>query len=415
MCPVMTGPLYHQLWRLLFTALAISSVAEWSRAQAPDASGSLIVSMGQRHVLLKKTDRIMTGFVRPVGNYVEIEIADHSRVSVPNDQVAYIGETVEDIYQFKKRSVSRWAVGDHFQLTRWCIQNDLLSYAVEHYLEVHRQAPQNESVRRLGTELEQKILADDKFRLFAGLPPIPSVTSTAPGASTASATPAKPSEVTAASHSTAEGNNPEIALRFNDRVQPILINRCSQAACHGVSSNNNLRLIEPSGKSFTRISSENLRQVLKQLEHDENNVPKLIKYATQAHGLQRAPSLTAVEVGLLDELKRWIKFVENPVVSAVATQNGQTTGATLAGATQNLNPNALNALTPVVPGQSSLRSVPKAGEASEFPTGDSRPSATEIDALEAQLDRILSTRTANSPSGDPFDPAEFNRQVGKPK
>ncbi len=409
----MTRLLY--ILKCSFACLLACSGVGVTFGQSAESATSLVAGVTQRCVLLKKTDRIMTGNVRAVGKYLEIEIADQSRVSIPQDQIAYIGENLEAVYEFKKRSVSRWAVGDHFQLTRWCIQNGLLDHAVEHYLEVNRQAAQNDSVKRLGAELEQKILADESFRQYVGLAPLHAASAPAPSTTSKAA---EQAAVTTASFAGFDGNQAEISLRFTDRIQPILINRCSQAACHGVNASTGWRIVEPIGKSYARISAENLRQVLLQLEQDQNNVPKLIRFATQPHGLQRESGINAVEVGLLDELKRWIRFVENPVTYAVASQNtlaSEVAGASLAGAVQPLQPNALNVLTPVAPGASQLRSVPRAAVGSDFPTGETRPSMSEIDALEAQLDRILTNQAAGGASADPFDPAEFNRQTGQAK
>jgi hypothetical protein len=434
----MTATTLYYLRKVAITAAILFSVAVNSSAQTPTEpeTGSLIVntllSNPQQAVLLKKTDRVLVGAVRLNGNYCEIEIADQSRVSIPRDQVEFIGANSEEIYQYKCRSITRWKTGDHFQITRWCIQNNLLVQAIDHFEEVERQASNHPSVKQLGAELQQKVLSDEPFRVFAGLPPLTAAT-------VASAKPKVTGNITLANATTQIADHPQVAVYFNDRVQPILMNRCSQSACHGGSSNNALRLIEPRGNAYARVSSENLKQVLAMLAPDESETPKLLSYATKTHGTQRFPAIALSETALIEELKKWIRFSENPVVPAVATHNPLATipsatipsatsaSATSASATSasassgsaisatntpSLNPTTK--LTPLSPGSSTLRAVPSSSSQVEFPAGLSKPSANEIDALDAQLDKIFTKQKSNSLSPrDPFDPAEFNRQAEK--
>lgn len=383
---------------IVFSAAGVS----FGQTTAEQASGSLIVntllSNQPQAVLLKKTDRVLVGSVRLNGNFYEIEIADQSRVSIPRDQVEFIGADVEEIYKHKCQSIPRWRSGDHFQLSRWCIQNQLLVHAIEHFEEVERQSPNHPSVKQLGTELQQKILSDESFRAFAGLPPLPT--------STAIASNAKPTESVALASATAQiAEHPQVTVYFNDRIQPILINRCSQSACHGGTSTNALRLIEPRGTAYARVSADNLKHVLAMVEPDENGVPKLLSFATKAHGTQRLPAIA--EAQLIEELKRWIRFAENPVIPAVATHTPAVTTYSAPAIASKLNP--------LAPGSSQLRAVPGSTSQVEFPAGTARPATSEIDALDAQLDKILSKDKTAAPSTprDPFDPAEFNRQAEK--
>src|SRR4051812_35926608 len=98
----------YYLRTLLFVTLAQVSAVPLASAQNPVAKGlpgnaseSLVVTEPQA-VLLKKTDRVLIGKVRPNGNFVEVEIADQSRVSIPRDQIEFIGPNVLEIYQYKR-------------------------------------------------------------------------------------------------------------------------------------------------------------------------------------------------------------------------------------------------------------------------------------------------------------------------
>ena len=395
---------------ILVTVTGVSYSQNATEADPAPLIVSTHLTSPQQAVLLKKTDRVLVGSVRLNGNFYEIEIADHSRVSIPRDQVEFVGANAEEIYQYKCRSINRWKTGDHFQLTRWCIQNRLLVHAIDHYKEVERQSSNHPSVKQLGAELQQKILSDETFRAFAGLPPLPATTVNTSNPKTADS-------VALASATAQIAEHPQVGVYFNDRIQPILMNRCSQAACHGVSANNSLRLLEPRGSAYARVSSENLKHVLATVAPDESGTPKLLSLATKAHGSQRIPAIALSETALIEELKKWIRFSKNPVILAVATRSPLATipNSTSASATNpSALPNASNKLNPLSPGSNQLRSVPGSSSQVEFPAGTTRPAASEIDVLDAQLTKILSKEKSIPASPrDPFDPAEFNRQAEK--
>lgn len=227
--------------------------------------------------------------------------------------------------------------------------------------------------------------------------------------------------------------SPEIARLFSERVQPILVNRCSQAACHGSQSTNALKLTPPFGSSAARQSTANLNSVLQQLTREGGDVARLLRYATQPHGIQPAPAIALTETKLIQELESWIALVRNPVIQAGFSQQPQTPPA-VQPAPFRFQPFAPAVeLLPVAPGSTELRLVPRglqspppaetaatgpvasamATPATAFPNGVLPPTLGEIDALDAAL-KLQLGETAPVPaaaaSDDPFDPAEFNRQ-----
>lgn len=381
-------------------------------------------------LLLKESDRVISGKIAHRGEFYEVEIATDSRVFIPANKVAQVGKSLEDLYQTKRLAISQWSVGDHFQLARWCMVNDLLEHAAEHYSETSRRAPSHPRVKQLGVELADRISRNTEFRAFAGLPPLA-------GAASAQTAQAAPSNlvVTASTFEASGGNHPEIGRRFVEHVQPILMNRCSQAACHGAQSSSRLRLLDPYRRASPRTSSENLTNVLEQITHNSGLQTPLEHFATTPHGTQTSPAISLTETALLTELHNWIDFVRNPVVSAVVSSDHSTRPSALrSAAPPRFQPHApAVALIPVEPGTSQLRQVPLGdGEQSPgkvlalpaafplgtFPLGTQPPSTSELDVLERQLKITLgelpadqgSSTLPNNSTLDPFDPAEFNRQ-----
>ncbi|MCA9131555.1 MAG: hypothetical protein KDA45_00300, partial [Planctomycetales bacterium] len=212
--------------------LAVCSVACCPTSLRGQENG--LAESGFGALLLKETDAVISGRITRRGTHYEVEIASQSRVSIPLQNVAYAGTSLEDLYQFKRQGVSRWSVGDHYQLTRWCLRYGLLAQAAEHYGEVAQRQPDHVRVKQLRVELETRLLAEPAFRQYLGLAPV----APAPAARESLSpldTPATEA-VTASSRALDVLTHPEVVRRFSERVQPILINRCSQAACHGVQS-----------------------------------------------------------------------------------------------------------------------------------------------------------------------------------
>ncbi|MEM7478965.1 MAG: hypothetical protein AAF483_28615, partial [Planctomycetota bacterium] len=375
---------------------------------------------GRLQAVLLKTDRVLTGRVNREGEVYRITMDEGSSVAIPIANVVHVGADKLEIYGYKKSQIKQLHGGDHFQLTHWCISNGLLAEAADHYKAVAKEHPNHPRVKQLAQELKSKMLAVPGFREFLGLPPEKSAPVQQLNRIASDQTDAS---VAMASGFKAAMMHPEIGARFSLRIQPILMNRCSQSACHGSQGKSDLTLLAPYRSNYEKMTTSNLQSVLSQLSTDKKEISPLLKYATTAHGIQRQPGISITETGLLQELTNWIQFVQNPVTSAVAfgKDPGQVTtlGST---ASQNGSYMPSMRLVPVQPGGSGLKPVPQADlHGVQFPEGDV-PLVGEIDALDEQLRKILgepATPRGNVPpkgaaprvpNNDAFDPAEFNRQ-----
>lgn len=379
--------------------------------------------------LLLKNDRVLVGKIERQGDVFLVRIADDSQVSIPKAQAQYLGRNVEDLYAYKRQALANPNTGDHFKLTRWCMGNQLLDQAVSHYQIVAKDAGNHPRVKQLAVELRNQLLEVEEFRSYLGLPPAPSrngppgVVATAapralPDASPGNRQLVSDRQVVSASHKLESPPHPLVVQRFSDRVQPLLISRCSQAACHGGQADNALRLINPNAQFYAQTSANNLESVLPFTKLDANQVVPLLAYATQSHGLQRRPGIAVTESAVLGELQAWVELISNPVVAAVA-----------AVPSQGLRPSP-GGLLPVDREAELLKQVPRgqefpdsrtpAAQNMEFPPGLTPPTLDELDALERQFNQLLpgSQAPASQPLApshrDPFDPAEFNRRVSQP-
>lgn len=399
--------------------------------------------------ILLENDGVLVGDVFPNGQFLTVESGPNSRVSIPAARSKFVGKDVSELYRFKVEKVGRWKAGDHFQLTRWCLKNGLYPEAVTHYRYVQKDYPNHRSVKQLAIELQNKLLELPEFRTHLGLPPVPDNKTQLASRSLDPAQTESPDKSEGSASSavvTASGSmdttvmHPEIAAQFSRRIQPILLNRCSQAACHGTQSQNDLRVIEPYRSAYERVSAENLKSVMAHVSTEPKRLSDLLRYATTAHGIQRQAGISVTETELLSELTKWIEMIHNPVKSAVAHSPANSGNAVMPAIGQKFTPySPAVQLVPVKPGASGLKPVPRlrpnpyveaenAARNAAFPAGD-MPLESEIDALDRQLRQVLgeppapANRAASQvgpsrfpapkpsmpKSTDPFDPAEFNR------
>ena len=379
--------------RFLIGILAILSA---TNCQGQQVGGAL---------LLKDGDRVLQGQVTQLGDQYEVRLAEESRVIVAASKVRFVGEDLEALYQYKVQSIKRWEPGDHFQLTRWCVIHGLVDHAVDHYAQVSERYRDHPRVKQLARELKEKLLEQPDFRAYLGLAPNVSTEPTVrlaaaqplPGNTTAAVVTARADWMESAQH-------PEIGSRFSQRIQPILMNRCSQAACHGFRSTSELKLVEPYARQHAKITADNMRSALEQVSKDGDQVSPLLRYATTAHAIQRLPAIAVTETDLLREIGDWIRLVQNPVVTAEAEVPAGTAGTEAArlaghGSTTGLGPGEMQApfvpytpgvkLVPVKPGASGLRRVPQDQlDGNGFPIGE-RPTQSEIDELDLIIRRLV--------------------------
>ncbi len=377
---------------------------------------------------LLTNDRIMSGRIEQQADLFKIKQNEGNEIRVPKNQVAVIASSMQELYQYKKKSLPPYPrTGDHIKLARWCLASNLLAEAGEHYLLLARVAPpaDNPSIKLLGEEIRSKMLQQNDFRVAVGMAPLSSTVGT-------NAPAQKPtSKVVTASSTTAANSSmvsPRANMKFNETVQHILINRCGQAGCHGHATNTPFKLLEVGGADTASRTQANMDSVLRYISSDPQAKSALIEYMSRSHGPLHTPPISNRDAKLSFEVINWVQMIQSPVVSAEALNQ----------------PSVLNPLSPAapqlrqvphVPNMPSTSTGPKATQNQEFPQDLELPSQAELDSLDAQIGRPSqpqyqplqpqqpqlqsqvkpASTGSNLPSNDLFDPAEFNRQAGTRK
>jgi len=173
------------------------------------------------------------------------------------------------------------------------------------------------------------------------------------------------------------GIDAELAREYVLKIEPILLNGCSNTSCHGSSAANDFRLTQLWNirGNTRRYSDENLKSVLRQIDpHDPKKSP-LLAALEGDHGGVGKRALTGTKVAIQKQtLELWTYRVAKELEK---------------------NQRLVRATTPSAVQQDGTRS-------------NVMPAGYEIlDKIES--DRLQDAR--NEQAVDPFDPAIFNRKV----
>ena len=274
------------------------------------------------------------------------------RVVVPFRSVLLTAASRSDAYEKRRKTLSPPSPGNHYRLAQWCLRYGMNTEAKRELRTSLALAADYEPARELLVNIE---------RLENPITPRVDRVNAAPLPRTGDGY-ERPSEVSIA------GLAPETARTFTTRVQPLLVNGCGNARCHGGTSQNGLRLERPHGRSRTQ---RNLAAVLEYVDFDEPGASPLLTKPSGSHGPRRQPAFVGRSGRTQREmLAAWVKEVARDL----GTENGKEP-------------------SPVV---TASREVPR----------DARASATKPPSRKSPdlLDRILDEERP-----DAFDPDAFNR------
>ena len=434
---------------------------------ARGASGGAPLShYGEGYVLLQH-GAVMHGFIKPQADSVTIVMDKGKEVTVSKRQILTIGVSKEALYRYQTKAIRKWGTGEHWHLAQWCIQNGMLDQAIEHYLELEKQASENPRFKQLDLQLKQALLEDESVRramiqqgieLSSGMGSEDSrLKDTGVGVEVLGAVPGVQNK----SLKRPEGLNVEEPVRlvssfpaqsipgyvrksFQTEITPVVVARCGQSGCHGMLAKNPFQIFQPVGEQAASINERNLERVLRYIDSENPTESDLLNYAAQAHGTQRNASLNMnrdEDRIHLERIAQWIQALSrspsgdsnvaatNRVISAGAMQvGGVEQGVRTAHAVTSKSAGGSVGNTSGLGGSRPLR------ESSEVVADRnaklSKPPKTGgagvvIDALElagieeeiAKLERkpAVDGVGEKSTSKDPFDAKIFNRKHGTVK
>jgi hypothetical protein len=251
-------------------------------------------------ILLMKNGAIVRGRILSGGSSYVVKQSNGEMV-VPTELVHGQYDDLGDAYLRLKEEWPQPTADRHLALARWCVSQNMLS----------------EARTELKSALALEPTRDDIRDTLQKLNALPQPAATSAG-SPAAALPksGKLQRPTVSAFEDAEslgGLSREAAATFTRRVQPILMNNCMLAACHGPESKVSDFQLQPIhvGGGSTRVSAErNLAAVLKFISPDRPRQSLLITKPMGNHGSRGRPVFQATRgADQLRELKTWVEVV----------------------------------------------------------------------------------------------------------
>ncbi len=318
-------------------------------------------------MLLLHTGRTIEGKILKAGeNYVVKR--QSGEMLVPKTMVRLECADLRDAYQqLRKDLPDRADAEQHLDLARWCMNAQLLHEAREETRAALAAAPGREDLREMLAKLNEVI--DPK-------PPAPATSSSEKSQSL------KLSPFTADDVESLQGLSRASAQHFVRRIQPIMMNNCMLAGCHGADTRNGLKLLRVRGGSDGNrsIAEQNLASVLRFVSLDTPKKSPLLLVPDKTHGRRGREVFTGARGAEQSrEIRDWVLTLSKEINKKKRQKE--------------------SSLEPETARKPEKRESPREQPAS------SRPSAP--DAQSAGLVREILDLP---PAADPFNPDAFNRQ-----
>jgi hypothetical protein len=361
----------------------------------PTATNSALNFYGDGFVLLQH-GAVLQGFVKPQADSVTVVMDKGKQVTLAKKQILIIGPSMDSLYKYQTRAIRKWGTGEHWHLAQWCIQNGMLDQAIEHYLELEKQAADNPKFKQLDLQLKQALMADENVRQAMAIqgiqPPEPVVQASAvlPRAP-ASSEPSFPVH-------TVPGY---LRRNFQTEITPIVVSRCGQSGCHGILSKNNFQIFQPVGEQAASINERNLEKFLRFIDASQPDQSDLLNYAARPHGAQRNASFNLQreeDRHHLEKLAKWIRSLEGITHQGPSPSNPNP----VVQAASYAKPESTSEVQQAVAPSPKLSKPPKSG------SGSVAIDAGELMEIQEEIRKLEKTASKQTKATDPFDAKIFN-------
>lgn len=228
------------------------------------------VAQSETSLLLMKSGRMVSGEIsESAGGYL-VKNPTGSMV-VPFESVLFEAKDLHEIYLKQRASMKYPTANSHLDLARWCITNELYEEAKSELrdairLEPKRSEPQLMLRRLMGVSAENQPTVQEKIQ----------------------ETLIRKQLENSDEATSLTGISREQSALFVRKIQPIMLNKCGNANCHGNAAKSEFRLTQVTRRYGNhRIYAEkNLAEVLKWIDLEDPLRSQLLTKSEQEHPQQ---------------------------------------------------------------------------------------------------------------------------------
>ena len=377
--------LFMRAFAVVPILLAFATTADIGAAQEP---GQPLAP--REGVVLLRNGQVLRGKIAHTGDQYTVTLAS-GEIRLKADAVEHVCADLEEGYRRKHADVDQGNVQDRLDLAQWCVRHELFGYAASELSDAIAADPKHPRIA----------LVERQLKLACERP--------APAASSAAAAAGDTSPSNDDLDRLMRGMPHGTAETFANTVQPLLLNTCTAAGCHGPQSENRLRLLRiPLGKTPSRrLTQRNLHAVLATIDRNDPPASPLLTAPVAPHGTAKAAIFTNREVAQYKHLVDWVQRVASKTPPPQPASVDRPAENLL----QNMPSPAAATLSQGQSGEPTKGTAALSGVTrAEVPKADS--GAAPEQAKGGDGDRP----GESSPTPiDEFDPDIFNRQFAPPK
>ncbi|MBA4017382.1 MAG: hypothetical protein C0483_09435 [Pirellula sp.] len=323
-------------------------------------------------MLLLKNGETLEGSISRSGDYYLV-VTPTTELQVRARDAEAVCRDLEDVFVRKASLINVRNVEDHLALAQWAIDRGLYGHAARALTEAYRVDDTHPRCALLERRLKAAMAAPREV--------VPPPKAAAPSISDA--------ELNESTRSISADSLHE----FTVRVQPLLMNYCATAGCHGPRGNDKFQLQRAylNERSDPRAVKMNLHEVLKLVDRKSPSASKLLTVPISPHGGAKRAVFHAHNAEHYRAIAAWVGRV---------SMNSRATTSTSRPASE---PGTLSQRLPIA--------APAAATV-ELPKSAGVPADPSLTVPSSAANAAPAAAAAQPSSSDPFDPAEFNR--GRP-
>ena len=247
-------------------------------------------------LLVLADGKVMNGRFLPRPDGYEVEVQG-GRMFIESERVRFIAKDLDDAHQRMRSSFSELTPQSHMELARWCLTNKRTDLARREVLDALHKDPNRVDAQRLLQSLVQQNEGASKTPGGSGLTEFPAL--------------AKPSGPAPEARSLA-GLSRSVAQDFTRHVQPILMNKCANAGCHGVRSISSFQLTPSHRGTSVSLAERNLASVMKQIDLTRPSTSPLLTTLEGNHADSATPVFRGRSGAVqMKTLRDWVGAVSN--------------------------------------------------------------------------------------------------------
>jgi len=253
-------------------------------------------------VLLLQNGQVIEGNISRAGDTYFVGLPN-GEIRIKAGSVELWCRSLEEGYQRKRAAIQRGNVHDHLDLAQWCIHHGLDSHAKGELDDAIAADPTHPMIGLLQRRLQAAVR-----------PPKDPAELAEPAADP----PVSPEDLDRLIRGMPDGS----VEAFTQSIQPLLMNNCTAAGCHGPDTPNEFRLLRfpPGEPPSRRLTQRNLHATLQWIDREEPAASPLLSAATRPHGTATTPVFTHRQLVQYQQLVQWVEqLAERPRPAIPAT------------------------------------------------------------------------------------------------